>query len=75
MVEEISAIQKNRKNLISTKWVYKTKLKPNGSVQRKKARLVCRGYEQQEGMSYQDTFAPVVKWASIRLLLALAATQ
>ena len=55
--------------------MYKTKLKPNSTVQRYKARLVCRGFEQREGMSYKDTFALVVKWASIRLLLALATQQ
>jgi hypothetical protein len=85
MSQEITAIRKNNtwtlitllpgKTPNSTKWVYKTKLQPNGSIQRKKARLVCRGYKQREGMSYQDTFAPVVRWASIRLLLALAASQ
>lgn len=85
MIEELAAIQKNNtwfltklslgKTPISTKWVYKTKLKPNGSVQQQKAKLVCRGFEQHEGMSYEDTFTPVVKWASIRLLLALAAQQ
>jgi hypothetical protein len=85
MLEEITAIQKNQtwslttlppgKIPISTKWVYKTKLKTNGSVQPRKARLVCHGYKQQEGMDFQDTFAPVVKWASIHLLLALAALQ
>jgi hypothetical protein len=85
MAEEIGAIKKNHtwiltplppgKTPISTKWVYKTKLRSNGSIQRKKARLVCHGYEQREGMSYQETFAPVVKWASIRLLLALAASR
>jgi hypothetical protein len=63
------------KTPISTKWVYKTKLRPNYSIQCKNAYLVCRSYEQREGMSYQETFAPVVKWASIRLFLALAASQ
>jgi hypothetical protein len=62
MAEEITTIQKNHtwtlttlppgKTPISTKWVYKTKLRPNGSIQRKKARLFCRSYEQREGMSY-----------------------
>jgi hypothetical protein len=71
MEDEISSIHKNNtwfltplphgRVPISTKWVYKTKLKPDGTIQRKKARLVYRGYEQRKDMSYEDTFAPVVK--------------
>ena len=85
MLKEITTIQKNwtwslttlppYKTPISTKWIYKTKLKLNGSVQHKKARIVSCGYEQQEGMDFQDTFAPVVKWVSIRFNLALAASK
>ena len=85
MQEEITAIEKNNtwslselppgKVPISTKWVYKAKLHPNSDIQHKKACIVCRGYEQRDGMSYEDTFAPVVKWASIRLFLALATTH
>ncbi|GJZ76178.1 retrovirus-related pol polyprotein from transposon TNT 1-94 [Tanacetum coccineum] len=56
----------------STKWVFKNKLDENGIVSRKKARLVAQGYNQQEGIDFDETYAPVARLESIRILLAYA---
>ncbi|GJR37792.1 retrovirus-related pol polyprotein from transposon TNT 1-94 [Tanacetum coccineum] len=58
--------------IIGTKWVYRNKLDENGVVSRNKARLVAQGYNQQEGIDYDETFAPVARLESIRILLAYA---
>ncbi|KAG9446390.1 hypothetical protein H6P81_012518 [Aristolochia fimbriata] len=59
-------------NVIGTKWVFKNKTDEEGNVVRNKARLVAQGYTQVEGVDFDETFAPVARLESIRLLLAVA---
>jgi hypothetical protein len=59
-------------HVIHNKWVYKIKRKVNSSVEIFKARLVAKGFKQKAGIDYTDSLSPVIKLASIRLLLALA---
>nr|GEW40973.1 retrovirus-related Pol polyprotein from transposon TNT 1-94 [Tanacetum cinerariifolium] len=58
--------------IIGTKWVFRNKLDENGIVSRNKARLVAQGYNQQEGIDYDETYALVARLESIRILLAYA---
>ena len=60
---------------IGVKWIFKTKLNERGEVDKHKARLVVLGYAQKYGIDYTEVFAPVARWDTIRLIMALAAHQ
>jgi hypothetical protein len=59
-------------NIIGTKWIYKNKYDEKGIITKNKARLVAQGYTQVEGLDFEETFAPVPRLESIRLLLVVA---
>jgi histone deacetylase 1/2 len=62
-------------NLVTGKWVFRHKLKSDGSLDRYKARWVLRGFTQRPGIDYDETFSPVVKPATIRTVLTLALSR
>eukprot|EP00253_Pinus_taeda_P003527 PITA_03527 len=70
---DLVPLPKGRK-LVRCKWVYRTKYAPDGKVDKHKARLVAKGFSQVEGIDYTETFSPVAKMNSIRLVLSLAAS-
>ncbi|KAL8132289.1 hypothetical protein AgCh_007965 [Apium graveolens] len=59
--------------IIGTRWVFKNKKDEDGNIIRNKARLVAQGYNQQEGIDYNETYAPVARLEAIRILMAFAA--
>lgn len=63
------------KPVIGIKWVYKTKLNLDGTIQKHKARLVAKGYAQKPGIDYNETFAPVARLDTIQTIVALAAQK
>jgi len=71
---EMAQLPENRR-AIQCKWVFKKKYDTLGNVQRFKARLVAKGYSQRSGIDYKETFSPVVRMDSTRLLLAIAAER
>ena len=80
--EEMDSLEKNETwdiverppgtNVVGSKWIFKEKRDADGEISRYKARLVAQGFSQQEGVDYDDTYAPVAKYSSIRTVLAIA---
>ena len=58
---------------VGSKWVYNRKRDADGNVERYKARLVAQGFTQKSGIDYDETFCPVVRFESIKTIIALAA--
>ncbi|GKE56125.1 retrovirus-related pol polyprotein from transposon TNT 1-94 [Tanacetum coccineum] len=85
MEDELQAINKNMtwelvslpqgKTTIGLKWIFKTKFLTNRSIQKHKARHVVKGYAQQQGMDYEETFSLVSRFDTVRIILALAAQK
>ena len=71
---ELVKLPSDRK-AIGSKWVFKVKRNPDGSVERYKARVVAKGFSQRPGIDFFETFAPTTKWAALRAILALAALE
>ena len=85
MDDEIQALKKNdtwdlvpcpvKHNVVGCCWIFKTKLHANGSIERHKARLVAKGFSQIHGLDFGDTFNPMVRPATIRIILSIAVTS
>ena len=59
-------------NIVGVKWVFKIKKNEDGDITRYKARMVAKGYTQEYGIDYHDTFAPVLKYKTLRIIMALS---
>ena len=70
--EVLSLVPRPKQNVVGTKWVFRNKQDEHGVVTRNKARLVAKGYAQVAGLDFGETFAPVARLESIRILLAYA---
>jgi hypothetical protein len=82
MMEEYAFVMKNDvwkvvptlegKKVVGSKWIYKVKNATNGSVDKYKARFVAKGFSQREGVGYEETFASVARYSTIRAVISLA---
>ena len=82
MIEEFQSIIKDDawevvprpegKSVVTSKWIYKIKHAADGSVEKFKARFVACRFSQKEGIDYEETFAPVARYTSIRVIISLA---
>ena len=63
------------KTVIKSRWVYKLKRGSENEIQRFKARFVAKGFSQKPGIDFDETYAPVVKYDSLRTILAIAAAE
>ena len=62
-------------NIVTCRWIFTLKYNPDGTINRHKAQLVARGFSQTYGVDYKETFSPVVRLNSVRILLSLAVNQ
>jgi phenylalanyl-tRNA synthetase alpha subunit len=82
MIEEYRSIMKNdvwevvprpkNKDVVSSKWIYKIKHVADESIEKHKTIIVAHGFSQKEGIEYEETFAPISRYTSIRTIIALA---
>jgi hypothetical protein len=62
-------------NIVGSRWVYRIKRRVDDSIEHYKMRLVARGFTQQEGIDYSETFNPVIKQATIQLVFSIAVSR
>ncbi|KAL5571119.1 hypothetical protein UlMin_020716 [Ulmus minor] len=85
MKEEVKALQRNKTwvlapfsssyNLVGRKWVFKVKCNADSTFQRCKARLMAKGFTQTPGIDFLETFSPVVKASTIRVILTIVVSR
>lgn len=85
MEEELEALKRNNTwclvpytssmNVVGCKWMFRVKRNVDGSFQRCKARLMAKGFHRNAGIDYGETFSPIVKASTIRIILTIAVTK
>ena len=85
MKEEVDALHRNQtwtlvpsdsaNKIVGNKWIFRVKYNPDGSISKYKARLVAKGFHQTHGVDFFETFSPVVKPCTVRIILSLAVMQ